>query len=449
VAKQGPDEQLKVAIAGLGTIGTAVARLLTEEKDRYKEELGVDLRIVAILEKAFRDRDTSWLGPDVLVTDSAEEFLKAPSDVMVELLGGTDPAHHIISTSLRSGQATVTANKLLIARHGAEYLQLAVDHNAYLGFEASVAGGIPIIRALRRSLIADRITRIRGILNGTCNFILTEMSESGREFRDVLAQAQALGYAEADPSLDVSGRDTADKLSILAALSFGKWVPPSRIPTRGISDIWPIDLLYARKLNARIRLLGVGEIRNGEPSLRVSPFLVDNRIPLSQVAGVLNAIEVTGARLDSAVFIGRGAGGNPTSVSVVADILNAGLWRQRLALFHSQQITPADAPTEIASSAAPGGDESYPFYIRFFVKDQTGIISALSTILSKRKINIDSVLQESWPDPSSLPFIITIEPTPGSMVSEAVAEMSRLDFNKVPPLALPRLLDREWLRRGL
>jgi homoserine dehydrogenase len=449
LAKEARDDRLRVAIAGLGTIGTAVARLLTEEKDRYKVELGVDLRVVAVLEKFFRNKDTSWLGEDVLITDSCEDFLDVPADVTVELLGGADPAHKIISTTLRDGRAAVTANKLLIARHGAEYLQLAVDHSAYLGFEASVAGGIPIIRALRRSLIADRITRIRGILNGTCNFILTEMSESGREFRDVLAQAQALGYAEADPSLDVSGRDTADKLSILAALSFGKWVSPSRIPTRGISDIWPIDLLYARKLNSRIRLLGVGEIRNGQPSLRVSPFLVDNRIQLSQVAGVLNAVEVTGTRLDSAVFVGRGAGGNPTSVSVVADILNAGLWLQRKALFHSVQITPADAPTEIAPPLEPGEQERYPFYIRFFVKDQTGIISALSTILSKRRINIDSVLQESWPDPSSLPFIITIEPTPVPMVSEAVAEMSRLDFNKVPPLALPRLLDREWLRRGL
>jgi homoserine dehydrogenase len=449
LAKQRTDDQLRVAIAGLGTIGTAVARLLTEERERYKEELGVDLRIVTILEKDFREKETAWLGQDILLTDSLEDFLKTPADVVVELLGGVEPAHGIISKTLRAGRAAVTANKLLIARHGPDYLGLAIDHSAYLGFEASVAGGIPIIRALRRSLIADRITRIRGILNGTCNFILTEMSESGRDFREVLAQAQALGYAEADPSLDVSGRDTADKLSILAALSFGKWVPPSRIPTRGISEIWPIDLLYARKLNSRIRLLGVGEIRNGEPSLHVSPFLVDNRIQLSQVAGVLNAIEVTGTRLDSAVFVGRGAGGNPTSVSVVADILNAGLWLQRKALFHSLQITPADAPTEIAAATDTADQERYPFYIRFFVKDQTGIISALSTILSKRRINIDSVLQESWPDPSSLPFIITIEPTPVTMVAEAVAEMSQLDFNKVPPLALPRLLDREWLRRGL
>jgi homoserine dehydrogenase len=428
--------ETRIALAGIGTVGSAVARLLVEEAGRYEEEIGARVTLAAVLDRRYRELDLSWLPSEAMLTDSLHDFLAAPSDIVVELLGGSDPADQIVSTALQQQKAVVTANKLLMARHGVRYLNLAVRHNAYLGFEASVAGGIPIIRALRRSLFADRTIRIRGILNGTCNFILSEMAESGREFQDVLAQAQALGYAEADPSLDVSGRDTADKLSILGGLSFGRWIPPAQIPTRGISEIWPIDLLYSQKVNARIRLLGVAEMRGDSFFLRVSPFLVDHRLALSTVSGVLNAIEVAGKRLGSTVYVGRGAGGNPTAVSVVADILNAALWKQGRAVFHRNVIVGGEAPAPTAADR-----ETYPFYIRFFVKDQTGIIAALASILARRKININAVLQENWPDPYNLPFIVTVEPTPFPTMQEAVAEMSALEFNRVPPLALPMLVE--------
>jgi len=426
--------EIRIALAGLGTVGGAVGRLLIEEKERYQQEVGARLQLAVVLDRRYRDLNLSWLGSDTRLTDSVDEFLQTPSDIVVELLGGTDPAHHIILTALSMQKGVVTANKALMARSGVEYLNTAVKCHSYLGFEASVAGGIPIIRALRRSLFADQMSRLRGILNGTCNFILTEMTESGREFRDVLAQAQALGYAEADPSLDVSGRDTADKLSILAGLSFGLWIHPSEIPTRGISDIWPIDVNYAKKLNSRIRLLGIAEQRNKSLLLRVSPFLVDSRLPLASVSGVLNAIEVVGKRLGSTVYLGRGAGGDPTSVSVVADVLNAALWKQGRALFHRNQILDRKATGSTASQL-----EKYPFYIRFFVKDQPGIIAAIATVLANRNINIDAVIQESWPDPANLPFIVTVNPTPFNVMQEAIAEMAKLDFNKVAPLALPRL----------
>jgi homoserine dehydrogenase len=426
--------EIRIALAGIGTVGSAVARLLQAEKERYQKEVGARLRLVGVLDRRHRSMDVSWLDRETRVTDNLQEFLDLPADIIVELLGGADPAHEIILTSLKKQKAVVTANKLLMARSGVDYLNAAVKCGSYLGFEASVAGGIPIIRALRRSLFADQMLRVRGILNGTCNFILTEMAESGREFREVLGQAQALGYAEADPSLDVSGRDTADKLSILAGLSFGLWIPPAEIPTRGISDIWPIDVNYAKKLNSRIRLLGLAEQRGDHLLVRVSPFLVDSKLSLATVSGVLNAIEVLGKKLGSTVYIGRGAGGDPTSVSVVADVLNAALWKQGRALFHRNQILDRKE-----SPAEAGGEEKYPFYIRFFVKDQPGIIAAISTVLARRNINIDAVIQETWPDPSNLPFIVTVNPTPFDMMHEAIAEMARLDFNKVPPLALPRL----------
>lgn len=435
----GSDAQLpeiRVALAGVGTVGGAVARLLLEEKERYQQEIGARLRLAVVLDRRHRQMDLSWLEPGTHLTDSVDEFLQTPSDIVVELLGGTDPAHQIITTALAAQKGVVTANKMLMARSGVEYLNTAVKCHSYLGFEASVAGGIPIIRALRRSLFADQMSRVRGILNGTCNFILTEMAESGREFSDVLGQAQALGYAETNPTLDVSGRDTADKLSILAGLSFGLWIHPSEIPTRGISDIWPIDVNYAKKLNSRIRLLGIAEQRERSLIMRVSPFLVDSRLPLASVSGVLNAIEVVGKRLGSTVYIGRGAGGDPTSVSVVADVLNAALWKQGRALFHRNKILDRKL-----SGAAASQWEVYPFYIRFFVKDQPGIIAAIATVLATRNINIDAVIQESWPDPANLPFIVTVNPTPFRVMQEAIAEMAKLEFNKVPPLALPRLSD--------
>ena len=371
------------------------------------------------------------------MTDSLEEFLHTPSDIVVELIGGVDPADQIIRSSLQRGKAVVTANKLLMARNGECYLNFAAEHHAYLGFEACVAGGIPIIRVLQRSLFADRIVRLRGILNGTCNFILSEMAETGQSFEQILKRAQTLGYAEADPDLDVSGQDTRDKLAILSALAFGKWVVPEEIPTQGIAEISPVDFLYAGRLTTTIKLLAVGEEGGEGLSLRVSPFLVRDRLPLSKISGALNAVEVAGAMVGSTVFSGQGAGGNPTAVSVVADVLNAAL-----AAGKKVRSDPAVTPGRKAAASKKRSTESnrtYPFYIRFFVKDQSGIIAALSGILAREGINIDSVIQERGHDRSNLPFIITVEPTAFSTIQKAVADMRKLEFNNLAPLALPIL----------
>jgi homoserine dehydrogenase len=464
--------EIRVALAGLGTVGTAVIRLLQGEEARYLDEIGVPLRLAVVLDRSYRQKDTSWIGPQVTVTDSLEEFLRTPADIVVELLGGTDPADQIITTGLQQRQAVVTANKLLLAKSAKRYFQLAREHNAYLGFEAAVAGGIPILRALRRALFADRIVRLRGILNGTCNFILSEMADSGRPFPDVLHEAQALGYAEADPWLDISGRDTADKLAILSLLAFGKSVDPEHIPTLGISMISPVDLVYARRLECTLRLLGVAERQGDAVFLRVSPFFVSKRLPLSAVSGVLNAVEVVGPRLGSTVFSGRGAGGDPTAVSVVADILNAALWKQGEAPFYLQPFfhrPPPAGKSQIPNSKSqtnsndlnsksetcserlelgardlefpPAGAEVYPFYTRFFVKDRPGIIAAVASALARYEININSVWQEPWPDHANLPFVMTVEPTLFATMQQAISELSQLDFNNVPPLALP-MLDR-------
>ncbi len=423
----------RIALAGLGTVGRAVVRQLREDSARLRETSGSELELSLIFDRSHHAKDLSTLAPGVAVTDSIDEFLASPADIIVELIGGTDPADRIIREGLQKQKAVVTANKQLMAESGGQYLELAEKREAYLGFEASVAGGIPILRLLRRSLVADRILSIRGILNGTCNFILSEMAETKREFGDVLAQAQELGYAEADPSLDISGRDTADKLTILAALAFGRWAKPEQVTTQGISEIDPVDFLYANRLGTTIRMLGVASRGEKNLSMWVGPSLIDEQLTLSKISGVANAVEVTGARLGSALFSGEGAGGNPTAVSVVADILNAARWRQGKTVFSAPQ-------------AKNGGDaddfsplESWPFYIRFFIRDQPGIIAKLAEILARHQINIDSVLQESWHERDNLPFVISVDPTPLPALEKALSEMRSLDFINTPPLALPIL----------
>jgi homoserine dehydrogenase len=418
-------------------VGRAVVQLLQEEHARLHKAMGAELDLTIVFDRSHHKKDVSWLGTRTRLTDSIDEFLATPVDILIELIGGTEPANRIIHEGLRQKRAVITANKQLMANCGGHFLKLAEESQSYLGFEASVAGGIPILRALRRSLVADRILSVRGILNGTCNFILSEMAETGQGLGKVLADAQALGFAEADPSLDVSGRDTADKLTILAALAFGRWAHPEQLTTRGISEIDPIDFLYAERLGATIRMLGVATRRENDVSMWVSPFLIDRRLTLSKIAGVVNAVEITGARLGSTLFSGEGAGGDPTAVSVVADILNAARWRLGKTVFTAPGIED-DASTD-SSGDDLSPQESFPFYIRFFVDDRPGIIANLADILARHEINIDTVLQESWAERNHLPFVISVDPTPLSVIERAVSEMSSLSFIKAPPIALPIL----------
>lgn len=431
-------QPLRVAIAGFGTVGSAAARLIRNQSEQFARLLGAPLKLAAVLVRNRDRKDLSWLGDEVRVVESMEDFFAVGADVVVELIGGDDPAEKIILRALKEGKAVVTANKMLLARSGARYLELARRHKTFLGFEATVAGGIPILRSLRRSLFSDRIVSVRGILNGTCNFILTEMAESGRRFQDVLSEAQARGYAEADPYMDVSGRDTADKLAILTAFAFGGWVKPEEIPTRGIADLHPIDFEYARKLDGVIRMLGSAHVEDGKTFMRVGPFLVDRKLPLANISGVLNAVEVTGQRLGSALFSGRGAGGDPTAVSVAADILNAALWLRGKSAPDTEFFGGA-ATVSTESALNRSQEDRYPFYLRFFVQDKPGIIAAIAAILAREEINIDAVFQGSWPDRSDLPFVISVDPTPYPTMRRALEAISKLDFNRVPPLALPVL----------
>ncbi|MEE2821593.1 MAG: homoserine dehydrogenase [Acidobacteriota bacterium] len=417
-----------VAMAGFGTVGRGVVRLLQREASRYSERFGIDLELVMILDRSYQKKDTSWILSEPIFTNSLDEFLKVPADIVVELIGGIDPADQIIRSALGDRKSVVTANKALMALHGTDYRQQATKAAVHLGFEASVAGGIPIIQVVNNSLSSDQILRIRGILNGTCNFVLSAMSDGKTNYQDALTKAQSLGYAESDPTLDVSGVDARDKLAILSTLCFHTNVDSQEIPTQGIEEVNAVDFLYARKIDSTIKLLGVTTTQSDQLHLRVGPFLVGNSLPLSKISGVLNAIEVTGATLGPVLLSGSGAGEGPTAVSVVADILRAA----------QQEQQTVGTQFSLGEMAIGGGDEDlYPFYMRFFVKDQPGIIATLTQILADRNINIDLVLQESWSDRSNFPFVITVEPTGFSPMQEAVEEMKSLDFNCVDPFVIP------------
>ncbi len=429
----GESEAIRVAVAGLGTVGRALLKLLADQRERFQQMVGRPLRVTAVFDRSLAQKGHLLSDESIRATDDLEEFLQTPADVVVELIGGRHPALEILEGFLARGKAAVTANKLLLAREGRRLLELARERDTRLGFEATVAGGIPILRSLQSSLFADRIVSLKGILNGTCNYILSEMASRGRDFQQAVDQAQTLGYAEADPTLDVSGQDAADKLAILTALAFGLWPEPEQIPTQGITELQPIDLSFARRLNATIRLLGVAVRRASDLQLRVSPFLVDNRLALASVSGPLNAVEVTGERLGPVVFGGPGAGGDATAVSVAADLLNIALQ-----LTHAESRPTSRArPAEVETVAVD--QDVHPYYLRFFVRDQPGIFASVARILADEDINLESVFQESWNDRSNLPFMMSVDPAPYARMERAVEQIARLEFNRLPPLLLPIL----------
>jgi homoserine dehydrogenase len=426
---------VRVGLLGFGTVGQAFARLLAREAPDLASRRGVGLSLVAVgIRNAERFRE-SFTSSGARVTDDLMSVATDPSvDVVVELLGGIEPAHALIRAAFGAGKSVVTANKMLLARHGTALQDLAREKGAGLGIEAAVAGGIPILRALRSGFTGDRLTAVSGILNGTCNFILTEMEATGRSYADVLAESQRLGYAEADPASDVEGDDAAYKLALLARLAFGRDVSVDQIAREGITRLLPCDFVYAKRLGRTPRQLAVARVApGGRLLLSVRTHLVSETSLLAKVAGPFNAVEVHGESGGSFVFSGRGAGGDPTATAVLADVVEiAG---------RGAGGAPAAPPLGFASlqPCVPGGADDFvsPFYLRFIVKDRPGILADLARILSENAINIDAVFQAPYEDKAALPFVVTLEPVSGRALAAALVAIGALSFHVVPPLALP------------
>ena len=384
---------MRIGVAGLGTVGAGVVRLLHDNAQLITGRAGQPITVAAVSARdRTRDRGLDLGGVEWL-DDPAQLATYPGLDAVVELIGGSDgPALALVTAALRAGRPVVTANKALLAVHGA-----TLPHTAPLFFEAAVAGGIPVIKALREGLSANRITRVAGILNGTCNYILTAMREQKREFADVLAEAQALGYAEADPATDIDGIDAAHKLAILAALAFGHPVRFDAVHVEGIRQISALDIAFAEELGYRIKLLGIARRTEAGVETRVHPCLVPAAAPIARVDGVFNAVVAEGDAVGRVMLEGRGAGAGPTASAVVADLID--LARGRLTPLWGQD-TPADDPV------VPIGQHLGAYYLRLMVLDKPGVIADVAAILRDHGVSLESLLQHGRSPGEAVPVVL-------------------------------------------
>ncbi len=391
---------MRIGIAGLGTVGAGVCKLLQEHAELLQTRSGRHIRVVAV---SARDR-TKDRGVDLSAMrwhdDPLALVLDDQVDIVVELIGGEDGvARQLVETALRAGKPVVTANKALLARHGTNLARLAEEAGQPLCFEAAVAGGIPIVKALREGLAGNRITRIYGILNGTCNYILSTMRQSGRGFADVLKESQEMGYAEADPSFDVDGVDAAHKLAILTSLAFGVPVDFNSVYTQGIRHVSALDIAYAEELGYRIKLLAIAEITGHGVEQRVHPCMVRESTPIAHVDGVFNAVVADGDYVDRTVFEGRGAGAGPTASAVVADLIDiaAGRTAPTFGIPVGDFRPLGTAPMERHKGS---------YYIRLMVVDRPGVLAEIAGVLRDQEISIESMLQRGRSVDEPVPLVM-------------------------------------------
>jgi homoserine dehydrogenase len=426
---------VRVGVVGLGNVGSGTLTILTENAREIGLKLGFPLEIGAVCSRSVASRELPGALAGVKRTADWREVVEDPAiDVVCELIGGTGAAKELIEACIAKGKSVVTANKELMALEGAAIWDKAIAAGINLAMEASVAGGIPIHTVLREGISGDRIEALFGILNGTSNYILTEIERHGTAFETVLAEAQRLGYAEADPSADIDGYDARSKLAILAALAFGEQITPADIHTEGIRRITPLDFQYAHKLGHTIKLL-CGARKTAEGLLlSVRPALLPQETILASVQGAYNAIWVRGEYGADTFYYGRGAGPHPTGVAVVSDLMRVA---REIRSGSPERVSPFAHERLGANKPIAVTNQKTAWYLRFRVQDRPGIIAVLARILAEKNISLDAVLQLPSDSKDDLPFVITLETTPGRLVREAVERMAALDFLREPPLALP------------
>ena len=422
-------DALRVGLLGFGTVGSAFAEVLAAGGDAAAHE-DERVRITRVFNRGVERKRTharaKFVPEGAVWTERVADVLAAADvDVVVELMGGMDPADEWIRTALNAGKHVVTANKQLIAYRGAELFRLAESKGVQLLYGAAVAGGVPVIPGIAQGLSGDVITRISGILNGTCNFILSSM-ENGAEYDEVLKQAQAAGYAEVDPSADVDGFDARAKLCVLARLALHAEIDPEQVPAQTISTISAVDFAYAKELGCTVRQVARAQLLNDVVSASVGPMLVPKTSPIAWSHGTQNMVVTSGRFGGDVVFSGHGAGGHPTAVAVMSDV-------RAIAEGSVQVRLPA-------KKMAVVGDVVAPHYLRFVVADKPGIVAAIAGALAKVGANIDSILQHRGFGGDRLPFVVTTEPSLSSKLEEAMAEMAAFEFMLEPPLCLQILV---------
>lgn len=429
---------IKIGLVGYGTVGTGVAKILIENAQAITDRTGLKLELARVV-----DKDTSssraYELPGGLLSDDLEGLIHDDSiEIAVELVGGTTFAKDLQIQLLQAGKHVVTANKALLAEHGGDLYKAALEAGRSIGFEASSCGGIPIIGALRTGLAANRISGLYGIFNGTCNYILTNMTMYGAEFAEVLKEAQEKGFAEADPTLDINGTDTAHKLAILGGLAFDCKIKMDDIYIEGIENIDIADIRGALEMGYFLKLLAIGEKdANGRVSLRVHPAFIADHSSLAAVDGPFNAVSVFGDAVGNTMFYGRGAGMMATASAVVADIID-------IARGNNQQIfktMPMAIETKRSVTIKKIDDVECRFYLRIMAKDEPGVFAAYGHVLGKHQISISGAIQHEWAGPdNTVPVVITTHPTLQKNMTSALKELEQLDIINGKPVCI-RIVD--------
>jgi len=414
-------DQLRLGIAGLGTVGAGLVNIVQNNADLLSARAGRDIVITAVSARdKNRDRGVD-LSPYAWEDNAADVATRDDVDVVVELIGGSEGvAYGLVVSALENGKDVVTANKALLANYGFKLSSLAEEHGCSLHYEAAVAGGIPIIKGLREGLAANRIQAVYGILNGTCNYILTMMRETGRDFDDVLAEAQELGYAEADPSFDIDGIDAGHKLALLSAIAFGVKPNFTKMPIQGIRDITAADIGFATELGYKIKLLGIAKMLGDEIMQVMEPVLVPAHGPIGAIEDVYNAIYLEGDHVETPLFTGKGAGAGPTASSVMADIIDAARGI-KLPVFNIPAAKLADG------NWADIGKSRSVYYLRMSVLDKPGVIADVSAILRDHNISIETLVQRAQEPNAPVPVVLTTHDVLHSDMVAALEDIKKLD----------------------
>lgn len=433
--KAGQARPVGLGIIGVGTVGTGTIKVLQEHRLEIERRLGCRLQLKMICSRSIRRKDLSWIKNKPALTTDWKDVVRNPEvDIVVELVGKLPTARAIAFATVNAGKHLVTANKQLVAEHGIELVGRSLKKGVKLGIEACVAGGTPILHAIRSGLAGESFAAVYGILNGTTNFILTEMEQRGVSFSEALTDAQRLGYAEPDPTFDVEGFDARYKIAILTMVCFGQAAPVEEIPVEGITRIEQVDFAYAHRLNRTIRLIAAASKQRGQHlEITVRPMIVPQSSQLANVWGSTNGILLLGNKGGTTTLTGRGAGGEPTGVAVLSDVVEIA----RVIAAGGSGSTPLAYSEWHSRKVGPPSREPVSFYLRLVVRDRPGILARVCATLGRHRINIDSVLQEPAMPKEHLPFVMTLEPTAEGRVRGAVREIARLPFLVQPPLLLP------------
>ncbi len=431
-------KEIKVGMIGFGTVGQGLAEVLLSQRERLLKRTGMTIRLAGIADTRATELPERF--SDIRLTRDAMELINDPEiDIIVELIGGIEPAKTLVMQAIAAGKHVVTANKALLSQEGSDIFAAAAKQRVEVGFEASVGGGIPVIKALKEGLVANKILSIMGIMNGTANYILTRMTDEGIAFAEVLKDAQKLGFAEADPTYDIEGIDTAHKLAILMTMAYGMPITHKEIATEGISQIEPMDIELAREFGCRIKLLAISRNHGDHVEARVHPTMVPQDHLLASISGAFNAIHFHGDMVGNILLYGLGAGSIPTGSAVAADVVDiarnircGSIGRVPALSYLPDQMRPR--------RITPMAELCGPYYFRCTVLDQPGVLANIAGILSKHEISIESVIQKGRKETGAVPLVIVTHSAKESAVSAALAEIGQLDSVTVPVVKI-RILE--------